>query len=59
MYKDFSKQITKEERIIDFIIKTKNPYIFKVNDRSVKIEFTDNGRKAKAAITNVLKSLYK
>lgn len=50
---------SKEERIIEFISKTKNPYIFKVNDRLVKIEFTDNGRKAEDAITNIIKSLYK
>ena len=54
-----SRKKSKEERIIDFISKTKNPYIFKVNGRLVKLEFTDNGRKAEDAITNVLKSLYK
>ena len=54
-----SRRKSKEERIIDFITKTKNPYIFKVNGRLVKIEFTDNGRKAEDAIMNVIKSLYK
>lgn len=54
-----SRRKSKEERIIDFISKTKNPYIFKVNGRLVKIEFTDNGRKAEDAITNVIKSIYK
>lgn len=54
-----SRRKSKEERIIDFISKTKNPYIFKVNGRLVKIEFTDNGRKAEDAIMNVIKSLYK
>ena len=49
----------KEERIIDFINKTKNPYVFKVNGRLVKLEFTDNGTNAEDAITNVIKSLYK
>ena len=48
---------SKEKRIIDFI--TKNPYIFKVNGRLVKIEFTDNGRKAEDAITNVIESIYR
>lgn len=52
-----SRKKSKEEKIIDFI--TKNPYIFKVNGRLVKIEFTDNGRKAEDAITNILKSIYK
>lgn len=54
-----SRRKSKEERIIDFISKNKNPYIFKVNGRLVKIEFTDNGRKAEDAITNVIKSIYK
>lgn len=48
-----------EERIIYFINKTKNPYIFKVNGRFMIFEFSDNGRKAEEAITNVIKSLYK
>ena len=54
-----SRKKSKEERIIDFISKTKNPHIFKVNGRLVKIEFTDNGTNAEDAITNVIKSLYK
>ena len=48
-----------EEKILDFISKTKNPYIFKVNGRLVKLEFTDNGRKSEDAITRVIKSIYK
>jgi len=54
-----SRRKSKEERIIDFINKAKNPYIFKVNGRLVKLEFTDNGRKAEDAIMNVIKSIYK
>ena len=54
-----SRRKSKEKRIIDFINETKNPYTFKVNGRLVKIEFTDNGRKAEDAITNVIKNLYK
>ena len=54
-----SRRKSKEERIIDFISKTKNPYIFKVNGRLVKFEFSDNGKSAEDAITNVIKSLYK
>lgn len=54
-----SRKKSKEKRIKDFITKTKTPYIFKVNGRLVKIEFTDNGRKAEEAITNIIKSLYK
>ena len=54
-----SRKKSKEERIIDFINKTKNPYVFKVNGRLVKIEFTDNGKSAEDSITNVIKSLYR
>jgi len=46
-------------RIIDFISKTKNPYIFKVNGRLVKIEFCNNDKKAEDSITSVIKSIYK
>ena len=54
-----SRKRSKEEKILDFISKTKNPYIFKVNGKLVKLEFTDNGTNAVDAITNVIKSLYK
>lgn len=50
---------SKEEKILDFISKTKNPYIFKVNNKLVKIEFNDNGANAEEAITNVIKSIYR
>lgn len=54
-----SRKSSKEEKILDFISKTKNPYIFKVNGNLFKLEFTDNGTNAENAITNVIKSLYK
>lgn len=46
-------------RIIDFISKTKNPYIFKVNGKLVKIEFSKNDTSAEESLTNVIKSIYK
>ena len=54
-----SRKKSKKEKILDFISKTKNPYIFKVNGKLVKLEFTDNRTNAEDAITNVIKSLYK
>lgn len=54
-----SRKKSKEEKILDFIGETKNPYIFKVNGKLVKLEFTDNGTNAETAIMNVIKSLYK
>ena len=47
------------ERILDFLNKVKNPYIFKVNGRLVQIGFSNNGKTADECLTNVLKSLYK
>ena len=37
----------------------KNPYIFKVNNKLVKIGFSDNNRTADDALTCVLKNLYR
>ena len=54
-----SRKKSKEEKILDFIVKTKNPYIFKVNGKLVKLEFTDNGTNAEDANINVIKSIYK
>ena len=31
------------ERILDFLTKVKNPYIFKVNGRLVRMRFSENG----------------
>ncbi len=39
------------ERILDFLTKVKNPYIFKVNGKLVKIEFSNNERKAEECTT--------
>ena len=46
------------DRILDFLNKTKNPYIFKSNGKKVKISFSDNNRTADDCLTNVLKNLY-
>ena len=53
------KRKSSNERILDFLNKVKNPYIFKVNGRLVQIGFSDNGNTADECLTNVLKSLYK
>ena len=47
------------ERILDFLTKTKNPYIFKVNNTLVRISFSNNERTADNCLTSVLKNLYK
>lgn len=49
-----------EERILDFIMKEKNPYIFKVNGKLVRIRFLENtDLTAEDCLTNVLKNLYR
>ncbi len=49
---------TSNERILDFIMKVKNPYIFKVNGKLVRIRFSDTDKTAEECLTNVLKNLY-
>ena len=47
------------ERILDFLKKTKNPYIFKVNNTLVRISFSNNDRTVDDCLTSVLKNLYR
>lgn len=54
-----SRKKCREERILDFIIATKNPYAFKVNGTLVKISFSNNNRNAKDCTNRVIKNLYK
>ena len=48
-----------KERILDFIMKIKNPYVFKINGKIVKIEFIENGIKAEDALANAVVSIYR
>ncbi|MFV0479144.1 MAG: DUF6870 family protein [Anaerorhabdus sp.] len=54
-----SKKKDSNERIVDFINSIDNPYLFKVNNVVVKIEFSNNSNRAEDCINNVIKSLYK
>lgn len=55
-----SRKKCREERILDFIVATKNPYIFKVNGKLVRIRFSENSNlTAEDCLTNVLKNLYR
>ena len=48
------------ERILDFIMKVKNPYIFKVKGKLVRIRFSENSNlTAEDCLTNVLKNSYR
>jgi len=53
------KRKSSNERILDFLIQVKNPYIFKLNNRLVRIRFSDNVRTADDALTSVLSNLYR
>lgn len=48
-----------EERILDFLTKVKNPYIFKVNGKLVRIRFSDIDETAEDCLTRVLENLYR
>lgn len=51
--------MTDNERILDFLTKVKNPYIFKVNGRLVRMRFSENGLTADECLTNMLENLYR
>ena len=53
------KRKTSNERILDFLTKVKNPYIFKANGKLVKISFSDTDKTDHDCLTNVLKNLYR
>ena len=53
------KRKPSSERILEFITKVKNPYIFKVKGKLVRIRFSDTDKTADECLTNVLKNLYK
>lgn len=40
-------------------MKKKNPYIFKVKGKLVRIRFSDTDKTAEDCLTNVLKNLYR
>ena len=53
------KRKSSNERILDFLNKTKNPYIFKVNGTLVRIGFSETNRTGDDCLTSVLKNLYR
>ncbi len=48
-----------DERILDFIIKIKSPYIFKTNSKIVRIRFFENGPTAEECLSRMLENLYR
>lgn len=53
-----NRKKSSNERIIDFINNSANPYIFKVSGRLVKFEFSNNEDTAENCLTKVIKNLY-
>ena len=58
-YIKIDRRKSSNERILDFLIKVKNPYIFKVNGRLVRMRFSENGPTADECLTNMLENLYR
>lgn len=53
------KRKSSNERILDFLNRVKNPYIFKVKGKLVRIRFSNTEKTADDCLTNVLKNLYR
>ena len=53
------KRKSSNERILDFLNKVKNPYIFKVKGKLVRIRFSDTEKTADDCLTNALQNLYR
>ena len=47
------------ERILDFLTQVKNPYVFKVNGKLVRMSFSENGPTVDECLTQCLKNLYR
>ena len=58
-YIKIDRRKSSNERILDFLTKVKNPYIFKVNGRLVRMKFSENGPTADECLTNMLENLYR
>ena len=48
-----------DERILDFLTQVKNPYVFKVNGKLIRMTFSENGPTADDCLTRVLENLYR
>ncbi len=51
-----NKNLPVQERIVDFLKKVKNPYVFKVEDTLVKISFGTENVDVKQCLNNIVKS---
>ena len=53
-----SRRKSSNDKILDFLNSVENPYVFKINDTLVKIEFSNNKKTAENCITNAIKNIY-
>lgn len=51
-----NKDLPIEERIVDFLKKVKNPYVFRVDNTLVKISFGTQNIDIKQCLNNIVKS---
>lgn len=49
-----SKDLTKKERIAEFIKQIKNPYCFRCGDFVIKARYTDNGLSMEDCLQNII-----
>lgn len=56
---NFSKKSNSNEKLLDFIKSSSNPYMFKCNGKKVKIEFSNTEKRAEECLTSVIKNIYK
>ena len=54
-----NKKKSSNERILDFLSEVKNPYVFTMNGKLVRISFSNTDRTADDCLTRVLEKLYK
>lgn len=55
---NFSKKQSSNEKILDFIKSSNNPYMFKCNGKIVKIEFANNNISASNSLESSIKQIY-
>ena len=55
----FSKKSNSNEKLLDFIKSSSNPYMFKCNGKKVKIEFSNTEKRAEECLTSAIKKIYK